>query len=105
MGVASVGPGVDLAILGCAISLLQHSGERAQVALDLQKIRIRDLLPLRFEWRLELAPKGFELRLIHLALLSRVADYRRRHRTTDASHRLDRSCPQRLRSSETAVVR
>jgi hypothetical protein len=72
MGIASVGPGVDLAILSWAIAFRQHGRERVQAAIDLQKIRIRDLFPLRFEWRLELAPKRFELRLIHLALLSRV---------------------------------
>jgi hypothetical protein len=72
MGIASVGPGVDFGILSCAISLCQHSGKRVQVPLDLQKIRIRDLLPLRFEWRLELDPKRFELLLIHVALLPYV---------------------------------
>jgi hypothetical protein len=89
MGIASVGPGVDLAILGWAIALRQHGCERIQTALDLLKIRIRDLLPLRFKWRLELDPKRFELLLIHLALLSRVTGYKRRQRLTDASPRLD----------------
>jgi len=89
MGIASVGPGVDIAILGCAIALRQHGRERVQVALDLQKIRVRDLLPLRFKWRLELDPKRFELLLIHMALLSRVTDYKRRLRLTYASRRLD----------------
>src|SRR5712692_4973537 len=89
MGIASVSPGVDLAILGCAIALRQHGRERVQVALNFQKIRIRDLLPLGFEWGFELDPKRFELLLIHLALLSRVTDYKRRQRLTDASRRLD----------------
>ena len=72
MGIASVDPGVDFGVLSLPISLRQHSGERGQVPLDLQKICIRDLLPLRFERRLELDPKRFELLLIHVAPLSYV---------------------------------
>jgi len=72
MGIASVGPDIDFAILGCAISLRQYSSERGQAPLDLQKIRIRNLIPLGFEWGFELDPKRFELLLIHLALLSSV---------------------------------
>jgi hypothetical protein len=69
MRIASIGPGIDFAILGCAIAFRQHSREGSQISLYLQKIRIRDLLPLRFEWRLQLCPKRFELFLIHLVLL------------------------------------
>jgi hypothetical protein len=89
MGIAPVGPGVDLAILGCAIALRQHGRECAQVPPDLQKIRIRNLLPLRFEWGLELDPKRFKLFLIHMALLSHVTDDIGRHRVTALSYRLD----------------
>jgi hypothetical protein len=72
MGIASVGPGVDFTILNRAIPLCQYGRKCAHVALNLQKIRIRDLLPLGFEWGLELDPKRFELLLIHLVLLSYV---------------------------------
>jgi hypothetical protein len=88
MGIASISPGVYFTILGCAIAFRQHSSERGQTPLDLQKIGIRDLLPLRFEWRLQLDPKRFELFLIHVALLSRVIGYKRSYRMTDA-HRLN----------------
>src|SRR6187399_3106389 len=69
MGIASVGPGVDLAILSCAIAFRQHRGKCGQIALDLYKISLRDLVPLCFEWCLELSPKRFELLLIHPTLL------------------------------------
>jgi len=75
MGIAPVGPGIDFGTLSRPISLRQHSGKRIQVSLDLLKIRIRDLSPFRFEWRLELYPKGVELFLVHVALLSRVNNY------------------------------
>jgi hypothetical protein len=88
MGIASISPGVDFTVLGCAIAFHQHSSERGQAPLDLQKISIRDLLPLCFEWRLQLDPKRFELLLIHVALLSRVIGYKRSYGMTDA-HRLN----------------
>jgi hypothetical protein len=88
MGIASISPGVNFTILGYAIAFRQYSSERGQAPLDLQKIGIRDFLPLRFKWRLQLDPKRFELFLIHVALLSRVIVYIRSYRMTDA-HRLN----------------
>jgi hypothetical protein len=69
MGIASVGPGVDLVIFGRAIAFRQYRGKGGQISLDLYKINIRDLVPLCFEWSPELSPKRFELLVIHLTLL------------------------------------
>jgi hypothetical protein len=74
MGIPSIGPSIDLSILGCTIAFRQHRCERGQVSLNLQKIRIRDLFPFCFERSLELSPKRFELLLIHLTLLYDMVD-------------------------------
>ena len=64
MGITSVHPSLDLP-LGCAVTLLNHSHKLGQVTIDFLKILLCDLLPLYFQGRFELDPKGFELLLIH----------------------------------------
>src|SRR5437870_4119270 len=64
MGITSVHPSLDVP-LGRAITLLNHGRKLGQIAIDFAKILLRDLLPLYFQRRFELDPKGLELLLIH----------------------------------------
>ncbi len=70
MSIASVCPNVNLVVLGCAISLRQHSRERGQAPIYFPKVRCRDFLPLSLEWGFQLGPKYCELLLIQVELLS-----------------------------------
>jgi hypothetical protein len=70
MGMASVGPNMNLVILGCAISLRHHSRERGQASINFPKVCVRDFLPFGSEWGFQLGPKYCELLLIQMELLS-----------------------------------
>jgi hypothetical protein len=72
MGIAPVGPNMNLVILGCAISLRQHSRERGQAPIYFPKVRFRDFIPLGLEWSFQFGPKYRELLLIQMELLSFV---------------------------------
>src|SRR5512146_1485341 len=71
-GIPTVDPGHNLIFLCLAIPFLKYVAKRSEIALDLEKILIRNLLPLRLEGRFELGPELSELFLIHRVLL----DYR-----------------------------
>src|SRR5215469_6516853 len=65
VSITSIGPGAHLFLLQFPIVLLQNAGERREVALDLQEILIRNLLPLLLQRRFELLPELSKLFLIH----------------------------------------
>jgi len=69
MRIAAIGPGADFFLLHLAVSFLQDTAELGQVALDLNQVFFRDLLPLVLQRRFKLRPELSELFLIHRKLL------------------------------------
>jgi hypothetical protein len=68
-GIPAVDPGHDRILLCLAVPFLKHAAKRGEIALDLEKILLRNLLLLRLEGRFELGPELSELFLIHDVLL------------------------------------
>src|SRR6185503_2129766 len=65
VSITSPGPCAHLFPLQFPITLLENGAKRCEVALNLEKILIRDLLPLRLQRCLELLPELSKLFLIH----------------------------------------
>src|SRR5579864_1722225 len=69
MRIAAVGPSADFFLLHFSVSFLQDTAELGQVALDLNQVFFRDLLPFVLERCFKLRPELSELFLIHRKLL------------------------------------
>ena len=65
VSITSPGPRAHLFLVQFPITLLENGGKRCEVALNLEKILIRDLLPLRLQRCPELLPELSKLFLIH----------------------------------------